>query len=78
MKISGTLLAGDTPADTAIVSTVVSLAHALGLSVTAEGVETRPQSDRLRELGCDAGQGWFYGHPAGPGELARLFTTPAG
>ena len=42
-----------------------SLAHALDLTVTAEGVETAGQAERLRALGCDTGQGWYFA-PARP------------
>ena len=42
----------------------MSLAHALDLTVTAEGVETADQADLLRAIGCDAGQGWHFGRPA--------------
>ena len=45
--------------DTAIVAATVAMAHALGLSVTAEGVETADQLQRLRVLGCQEAQGYF-------------------
>jgi EAL domain len=51
-----------------IVSALITLAHNLKLTVTAEGVETHAQLDRLRALGCDTAQGWLFG-PAGPPEL---------
>ncbi|GAA4578089.1 hypothetical protein GCM10023176_53310 [Micromonospora coerulea] len=59
--------------DERILASLVSLAHALDLTVTAEGVETADQADRLRAIGCDAGQGWHFGRPA-PADrfLARL------
>jgi diguanylate cyclase (GGDEF)-like protein/PAS domain S-box-containing protein len=46
--------------DERIVATLVSLAHTLSMTVTVEGVESRRQAERLRELGCDAAQGWHY------------------
>lgn len=46
--------------DLAIMATVVQLAHVLGLTVTAESVETADQLDRVRTLGCDTGQGWYF------------------
>lgn len=49
---------------TAIVRAVIGLGHALGLLVTAEGVETRAQLDALRALGCDRVQGYLLGRPA--------------
>ena len=50
----------------ATIRAVVDLAHAHGLVVTAEGVETREQADVLRAMGCDLGQGWLFGRPALP------------
>jgi diguanylate cyclase (GGDEF)-like protein len=47
----------------AVVDAVVRLAHALGLRVVAEGVETAGQRDILLQLGCDELQGYFYGKP---------------
>jgi EAL domain-containing protein (putative c-di-GMP-specific phosphodiesterase class I) len=50
--------------DEQILASLVSLAHALDLTVTAEGVETADQADLLRSIGCDTGQGWHFGKPA--------------
>ena len=59
--------------DAVIVRSIVTLAHELGLTVTAEGVETADQAQALRELGCDHAQGMFFGAP-GPGDrLDRAF-----
>jgi EAL domain-containing protein (putative c-di-GMP-specific phosphodiesterase class I) len=49
--------------DEVIVRSTIDLAHNLGLTVTAEGVETQAVSDRLRALGCDSAQGTFVGEP---------------
>jgi diguanylate cyclase (GGDEF)-like protein len=48
---------------TTIVTGIVAMARELGLSVIAEGVETEPQLDALRGLGCDGVQGYFYAEP---------------
>ncbi len=73
LKIDGSFVHGlgaDEPTtDEPILATLVSLAHTLGLTVTAEGVENARQADRLRTIGCDAGQGWYFGAP-GPAALA--------
>ncbi len=61
---------GKDPEDSAIVEAVVTLAHALGLTVTAEGIETSRQLQALRELGCDLGQGYYFARPQ-PGEIVR-------
>jgi diguanylate cyclase (GGDEF)-like protein len=47
----------------AIVTAVTELAHALDLTVTAEGVETRQQSQAVQAIGCDHAQGFFYSRP---------------
>ena len=49
--------------DQRIVSAVVDLAAHLGLRSIAEGVETRAQLDRLRQLGCDQAQGYLFARP---------------
>ncbi len=56
--------------DTTIVEAVVKLGHSLGLVVVAEGVETPLQLARLREIGCDHGQGYVFGRPR-PAELVE-------
>ncbi len=51
-----------------IVTAIVTLGHNLGLVTVGEGIETEAAAARLREIGCDVGQGWFYGRP-GPAEM---------
>ena len=51
---------GTDPGDSAIVAAVLSLAHALGLHVVAEGVETELQASQLAALGCPVAQGFLY------------------
>jgi diguanylate cyclase len=60
------------PTDEAIVSTLVSLGHTLGLTVTVEGIETASQAGRLRGLGCDIGQGWHFGRPQPAQHITEL------
>jgi diguanylate cyclase (GGDEF)-like protein len=55
----------------AIAEAVIALAHVLGLTVIAEGVETREQWDRLRELGCEELQGYLFSRPVPTEDFAR-------
>ena len=55
-------LGGET-ADASVVAGVVAMAHALGMSVVAEGVETEPELFKLTELGCDEAQGFLFAKP---------------
>lgn len=53
----------DSHTDAMIVHSTIELAHSLNFKVVAEGVETEAVSNRLRELGCDLGQGYLYSKP---------------
>jgi len=48
---------------------IVSMAHALGMSVVAEGVETVQQLEILQELGCNEAQGYYIARPMPPQEM---------
>jgi len=71
LKIDQSIIRGlaDNAEDAAIVTAVISLAHALGLSSTAEGVETPEQLAALRTLGCEQAQGHLFAKPE-PAALA--------
>jgi diguanylate cyclase (GGDEF)-like protein len=62
--------------DVAIVRAVVDLAHAIGLSVVAEGVETEGQWQALRSLGCDSIQGYLFSRPVPAEQLQTLLAAP--
>jgi diguanylate cyclase (GGDEF)-like protein/PAS domain S-box-containing protein len=58
--------------DSAIVSATITLAHALGLEVIAEGVETDEEAAELQSLGCNFGQGYYWWTPQPAEETAAL------
>ncbi|MFN3397782.1 MAG: putative bifunctional diguanylate cyclase/phosphodiesterase, partial [Sulfurimicrobium sp.] len=74
------------PNDRQIAAAVISMAHALGLKVIAEGVETAEQAAILTELGCDMAQGYYFSRPVPFDMLKQLLDgggmlpsdTPAG
>jgi EAL domain-containing protein (putative c-di-GMP-specific phosphodiesterase class I) len=68
---------GSDPGDAAIVSAVIGLAHALGLRVTAEGVETEEQLLALRMLDCERVQGFLFARPMPADELAASVLGPS-
>jgi diguanylate cyclase (GGDEF)-like protein len=61
----------------AIVRTVIGLGAELGITVTAEGVETEAQLDMLRRAGCGEAQGYLIGMPAKAAEISRLLRSQA-
>ena len=74
LKVDKSFVVGlpDDDDNLAIVQAIVSLAKHLGFSITAEGVETVEQARLLKRLGSDDLQGYYFSHPVGAAELARL------
>ena len=83
LKLAGSFLRGlrsaedVDPVDEQMVASLVALAHVLGLAVTAEGVETRAQVDRLFAMGCDAGQGTYLGSAGSAAEISLRLQLPS-
>lgn len=73
LKIDRSFVAGlaTNSRDDVLVSAVIALAHALGMTCVAEGVETAEQLEHLRRLGCDQVQGYFLGRPAPAAVLTK-------
>jgi diguanylate cyclase (GGDEF)-like protein/PAS domain S-box-containing protein len=63
---------GRKPADTAIVAAIISMARALDLVVVAEGITRGSQARELIALGCDQGQGFYFGRPSESDEVEAL------
>ncbi|MBJ7471676.1 MAG: GGDEF domain-containing protein, partial [Solirubrobacteraceae bacterium] len=72
LKIDKSFVDGllDGEQDAAIVEGVIGLAHSLGLTVVAEGVEYHEQVELLTRWGCETGQGFHFARPLSPGEIA--------
>ncbi len=68
---------GRDASEAAIVSGVIDLAHALRLRVVAEGIETPEQLSQLRALGCDLGQGFYFGRPLPSNEVRDVYLRNA-
>ena len=66
------------PDDAAITTAIIAMAHALGLKVVGEGIETEAQRDVLLQQGCDEMQGYLFSRPVVAEQLAQfLARTPA-
>ena len=80
LKLSRSFLQGvpDNHSDVAICQAVAGIAHSMGLSVIAEGVENAAQRDFMLELGIENAQGYFYSPGLGPSDLANYFNQRAG
>ena len=55
-----------------IVRSIVDMAHSLGLRVTAEGVETQEQLERLQSINCDRAQGYMFSKPMAPEDAGNM------
>lgn len=75
LKIDRSFVAGlpEDRQDTAISQTIIVLAHNLGMTVVAEGVETHGQKLALQQQGCDAIQGFLVGEPMSAEMFADKF-----
>ena len=60
----------------AIVAAIIAMAHSLGLSVIAEGVEKKSHIDLLNMMHCDIAQGYFISHPLPARDFERMMSNP--
>jgi EAL domain-containing protein (putative c-di-GMP-specific phosphodiesterase class I) len=63
------------PQNRALVSATIGLAHALGLDVVVEGVETAGELDELRSMGCDIAQGYYWYRPCTSAKATELLIS---
>jgi EAL domain-containing protein (putative c-di-GMP-specific phosphodiesterase class I) len=63
------------PDDAAITTAIIAMAHALGLKVVGEGIETEAQREALRRQGCDEMQGYLFSRPVPAPEFAPLLAA---
>jgi diguanylate cyclase (GGDEF)-like protein len=66
---------GERENDVTIVRSTIDLAHNLGMTAVAEGVENQQAWDKLRELGCDSAQGYFMSKPLSAERLMEWFQS---
>jgi len=79
LKIDGSFMRG-IPADANDVSisqAIIAMAHSLGMTLVAEGVETHEQLAFLRQYGCETYQGWLFAKAMEASELSKRLTKPA-
>jgi diguanylate cyclase (GGDEF)-like protein len=69
---------GRDPQSSSIAEAIVSLSHVLGLTATAEGVETAAQLEDLRSLGCDFAQGFYFAPPLDPDDVLKMLHERSG
>ncbi|MGA8219167.1 MAG: EAL domain-containing protein [Solirubrobacterales bacterium] len=77
IKIDGSFIAGlgRSREDSAGVAAIIGLAHGLGLTATAEGLEREEQLRELQALHCDRGQGYYFARPQPPEALGELLVS---
>ena len=77
LKVDRNFIAPEAEDDRAsiILQSIVAMGHALGLAIVAEGIENQEQVDRLGELGCDFGQGYFIGRPLLAKQISDALTA---
>lgn len=80
LKIDASFVHGmhESTADAAIIRVILYLGRSLALAVTAEGVDTQAQAERLRRKGCEEAQGLWFGEPVAAGDFLQRFAGLAG
>ena len=63
--------------DVSVIEAVLHMAKGHGMSVIVEGIETAEQAEKLREMGCKFGQGYYFGRPMSSAQLQSLLLKAA-
>ncbi len=63
------------PDDLALTTAIIAMAHALGITVVAEGIEQEVQFDLLCQRGCDLGQGYWLSHPVSATDVVEMIES---
>ncbi|TWR03196.1 EAL domain-containing protein [Xanthomonas vasicola] len=63
------------PDDLALTTAIINMAHSLGITVIAEGIEQEAQFNLLRERGCDLGQGYWFSRPLSSADMVKLIAA---
>ncbi len=74
VKIDKSFLSRSAKDGDAMITSMIGLAHELGLEVVAEGVETKEQAERLAALGCELGQGYLFSAPLPAADVNAFIT----
>jgi EAL domain-containing protein (putative c-di-GMP-specific phosphodiesterase class I) len=79
LKIDRSFIArlGQHSRDREIIAAITAMAHALGMTVVSEGIETDAQHDQLAALGCDQGQGYLLAPPLPASQITALGQEPS-
>ncbi len=74
LKIDRSFVAGflNDTAQSALVASIIRIAHGFQMEVVAEGIETEAQAQALAAMGCQLGQGFYYSHPVPREEVDEL------
>ena len=79
LKMDRSLLAaGASPVTSGLATAVLGLGETFELEVVAEGIEYPEQSDTLRQLGCETGQGFYFARPMRPEQLIEFLEARTG
>jgi EAL domain-containing protein (putative c-di-GMP-specific phosphodiesterase class I) len=77
VKLDRSLIQGHLGESEAVMTSVIAIAHARGIRVVAEGIETAAHLDLARRLGCDRAQGYLLGMPTPENEVGELLRAHA-